>query len=181
MCFNNEVIERIFMEDFTMTTRVDIDEYASLLHRSSYYLPLPNEDRQNKRSIKLWAVGFALLFLWNVGGPCVYMIRCVNCFKDNSTVYFCEKGAVFFIFRRTGDNMAFYTLCFHNHHHLGTAESSRFSWIQSHPTSAEISSLLLDSDDSFVCILDQIHQARYICQIHQFLDDIDGFGFLLYS
>ena len=34
----------------------------------------------------------------------------------------------------------------------------------------------LDSDDSFVCILDQIRQARYICQIHQFLDDIDGFG-----
>ena len=78
-----------------MTTRVDIDEHASLLHRSSYYLPLPNEDRQNKRSIKLWAVGFALLLLWNVGGPCVYMIRSVNCFKDNSTVYFCEKGAVF--------------------------------------------------------------------------------------
>ena len=72
MCFNNEVIERIFMEDFMMTTRVDIDEHASLLHRSSYYLPLPNEDRQNKRSIKLWAVGFALLLLWNVGGPSVY-------------------------------------------------------------------------------------------------------------
>ncbi|CAH3156949.1 unnamed protein product, partial [Pocillopora meandrina] len=52
-------------------------------------------DRQNKRSIKLWAVGFALLLLWNVGGPCVYMIRSVNCFKDHSTVYFCEKGAVF--------------------------------------------------------------------------------------
>ena len=31
----------------------------------------------------------------HVGGPCVYMIRSVNCFKDNSTVYFCEKGAVF--------------------------------------------------------------------------------------
>ena len=91
MCFNNEVIERIFMEDFTMTTRVDIDEHASLLYRSSYYLPLPNEDRQNKRSIKLWAVGFALLLLWNVGGPCVYMIRSVN-FR---TVYFCEKGEVF--------------------------------------------------------------------------------------
>ena len=73
--------------------------------------------------------------------------------------------------------MACYTIYFHNHHHLGTAESCNFSWIQSHPTSAEISSLLLDSDDSFVCILDQIRQARYICQIHQFLDDIDGFGF----
>ena len=78
-----------------MTTRVDIDEHASLLHRSSYYLPLPNEDRQNKRSVKLWAVGFTLLLLWNIGGPCVYMIRSVNCFKDNSTVYFCEKGAAF--------------------------------------------------------------------------------------
>ena len=78
-----------------MTTRVDIDEHASLLHRSSYYLPIPNEDRQNKRSVKLWAVGFTLLLLWNVGGPCVYMTRSVNCFKDNSTVYFCEKGAVF--------------------------------------------------------------------------------------
>ena len=89
-----------------MTTRVDIDEHASLLHRLSYYLPLPNEDKQNKRSIKLWAVGFALLLLWNVGGPCVYMIRCVNCFKDNSTVYFCEKGRSVSIFQRTGDNMA---------------------------------------------------------------------------
>ena len=95
MCLNNEVIERIFMEDFMMTTRVDVDEHASLLHRSSYYLPIPNEDRQNKRSVKLWAVGVALLLLWNVGGPCVYMTRSVNCFKDNSTVYFCEKGAVF--------------------------------------------------------------------------------------
>ena len=53
MCFNNEVIERIFMEDFMMTTRVDIDEHASLLHRSSYYLSLLDEDRQNNRSIKL--------------------------------------------------------------------------------------------------------------------------------
>ena len=53
LCFNNEVIERIFMEDFTMTTRVDIDEHVSLLHRSSYYLSLLDEDRQNNRSIKL--------------------------------------------------------------------------------------------------------------------------------
>ena len=53
MYFNNEVIERIIIEDFIMTTRVDIDEHASLLHRSSYYLSLLDEDRQNKRSIKL--------------------------------------------------------------------------------------------------------------------------------
>ena len=65
------------MEDFMMTTRVDIDEHASLLHRSSYYLPLPQDDRQKKRSIKLSAVGFALPLLWNVGGSCVYMIRSV--------------------------------------------------------------------------------------------------------
>ena len=176
MCFNNEVIERIFMEDFTMTTRVDIDEHASLLHRSSYYLPLPQDDRQKKRSIKPRAVGFALLLLSCWWPMCVHDSQCKLFQRQFHCLFLWERRSVS-IFRRTGDNMACYTLCFHNHHHLGTAESSRFSWIQSHPTSAEISSLLLDSDDSFVCILDQIHQARYICQIHQFLDDIDGFGF----
>ena len=50
-----------------MTTRVDIDEHESLLKRSTYYMLFQDEDRQEKRSIKLWAVGFALLLLWNVG------------------------------------------------------------------------------------------------------------------
>ena len=50
-----------------MTTRVDIDEHASLLKRSTYHMLFQDEDRQKKRSIKLWAVGFALLLLWNVG------------------------------------------------------------------------------------------------------------------
>ena len=36
-----------------MSTGVNIDEHASLLHRSSYYLSLPDEDKQKKRSIKL--------------------------------------------------------------------------------------------------------------------------------
>ena len=76
MCFNNEVIERIFMEDFMMTTRVDIDEHASLLHRSSYYLPLPQEDRQKKRSIKPRAVGFALLLLSCWWPMCVHNSQC---------------------------------------------------------------------------------------------------------
>ena len=72
-----------------MTTRVDIDEHASLLKRSTYYMLFQDEERQKKRSIKLWAVGFALLLLWR------HMIRSVTCFKDNSTAYFCERGAAF--------------------------------------------------------------------------------------
>ena len=52
---------------FSMTTRVYIDEHASLLKRSTYHMLFQDEDRQKKRSIKLWAVGVALLLLWNVG------------------------------------------------------------------------------------------------------------------
>ena len=44
MCFNNEVIERIFMEDFMMTTRVDMYEHASLLHLCS--------DNMDDRAVK---------------------------------------------------------------------------------------------------------------------------------
>ena len=76
MRFKNEVTEQIFMEDFMMTTRVDIDEHASLLHRSSYYLPLPQEDRQKKRSIKPRAVGFALLLLSCWWPMCVHDSQC---------------------------------------------------------------------------------------------------------
>ena len=39
-----------------MTTRVYIDEHASLLKRSTYYKLFQDEDRQKKRSIELWAV-----------------------------------------------------------------------------------------------------------------------------
>ena len=126
--FQQRSVERIFMEDFMMTTRVDIDEHASLLHRSSYYLPLPQEDRQNKRSIKPWAVGFALLLLSCWRPMCVHDSQCKLFQRQFHRLFLWERRGVF-IFRRTGDNMACYTLCFHNHHHLGTAESSRFSWL----------------------------------------------------
>ena len=48
--------------------------------------------RKDPSNRGLWALPCCYC---HVGGPCVYMIRSVNCFKDNSTVYFCEKGAVF--------------------------------------------------------------------------------------
>ena len=72
------------------------------------------------------------------------MIRSVTRFKDNSTVYFCERGAAFPYF-----------------------EELVIAWL----ATLSIFTIII------TYTLDQIRQARYICQIHQFLDDIDGFGF----
>ena len=78
-----------------MTTLVEIHE-PLLLGSSNYYLLRPGEGRQRKlRWVKLLAVGFALLLLWHLAGTCLYMIRNVACFKDNSTGYLCEKSAAF--------------------------------------------------------------------------------------
>ena len=73
-----------------------------------------------------------------------HMIRSVTRFKDNSTVYFCERGAAFPYF-----------------------EELVIAWL----ATLSIFTIIITYN------LDQIRQARYICQIHQFVDDIDGFGF----
>ena len=106
----------------------------------------------------------------------MYMIRSVNCFRDNSTVYFCEKGAAF-----------------------SYSEELVITWLATLSISTIITILALQKVSDFLgykailhqlkflpsywtlmillFVLDQLRQTRYICQIHQFLDDIDGFGF----
>ena len=81
--------------DIAMTTFVEIQE--PLLQESSNYFRLfPDTQRQrNLRCVKLLAVAFSFLLLWQLAGAFLYVIRDLACFRNKSTPYLCEEDAAF--------------------------------------------------------------------------------------
>lgn len=56
-----------------------------------------NDTRKKRKSCKihLLAVCYSLLLCWQLAGTCLFLIRCVTCFKKNSLTYRCENNAGF--------------------------------------------------------------------------------------
>lgn len=56
------------------------------------------KDSRNKKNVcrvHLLAVCYSLLLCWQLAGTCLFLIRCVTCFKKNSLTYWCENNAAF--------------------------------------------------------------------------------------
>jgi len=55
-------------------------------------------ERRHKRKppwVKIMAVFFSLLLCWQLAGTCLYFIRCLNCFRQKTSTFLCERNAAF--------------------------------------------------------------------------------------
>ncbi|XP_078371139.1 uncharacterized protein LOC144654790 isoform X1 [Oculina patagonica] len=79
----------------TMTTQEEL--VRPLLDESSHnYMRLRNAKKNRKLPWdKLMAVCFSLLLCWQLVGTCLYFIRCLECFKEKTSTFLCDRNAAF--------------------------------------------------------------------------------------
>ena len=69
--------------------------YANHCYRNQPIVFPDGQRHRNPYHVKLLALAFSLLLLWQLVGAFLYMVRDVACFRDKSTAYQCKTDAAF--------------------------------------------------------------------------------------
>ena len=78
-----------------MTTCIEIRRPLLQESADCYWHFFPGQRQRNPYHVKLSALAFSLLLLWQLVGAFLYMVRDVACFRDKSTAYQCKTDAAF--------------------------------------------------------------------------------------
>ena len=79
-----------------MTTRKELVHPTSNESSNGYVrFGLGKRHKREVPSVKIMAVFFSLLLCWQLAGTCLYFIRCLQCFREKTSTFLCERNAAF--------------------------------------------------------------------------------------